>query len=67
MTNISQSEASIGPVAVEHPPVLGVHQLVDQLVGVGVVQGQLGAGLRISVLKVSVVSVQPRLQFSEQT
>ena len=57
----------IVPVAVQHPPVLGVDQLVDQLVGVGVVQGQLGAGLGISVLEVSVVSIQPRLQFSEQT
>ena len=60
----------IVPVAVQHPPVLGVDQLVDQLVGVGVVQGQLGQlgpGPGISVLKVSVVSVQPRLQFSEQT
>ena len=54
MTNISQSEARIVPVAVEHPSVLGVHQLVDQLVRVRVVQGQLGSGLGISVLEVSV-------------
>ena len=52
-------------VAVEHASVLVVDQPVDQLVWVGVGQGKLSA-LMIRVLKVS-VSIQSRLQFSEQT
>ena len=49
----------IVPVAVEHASVLVVDQPVDQLVRVGVGQGQLAA-LMISVLMVS-VSIQSRL------
>ena len=56
----------IVPVAVEHASVLVVDQPVDQLVWVGVGQGQLST-LMIRVLKVVSVSIQSRLQFSEQT